>query len=411
MTLSAYDLFTFKARPRLPVVLASAVLAALIIFVAQLSLPDRPPGLQTATTYAAALDEEGVGTSHEKQWLLEPEGVQRSFEEPDYSLLSARQPHEIGCDIPLEGANSGKLAFIGIFSSSLNGKGRRDLYRKHILPEWPDEVEIKFILAHPPAVKYPLDSLKRLKILDGLKQEAEEHKDMVILDIDDNIDFGKTFEYFKWVAQHYAGDGQVRGRPRFVMKADDDTYLVMPNVVRTLQSLNCKKNVYWGTSAGSSGHFRQYFRGLGYGLSWPLVSWIGSADLPYAHKIKIEDARTGQWLRLLDPVLDPVQRIDYGWAMGDWNQLNYTTETVALPSDRDYTPEFGSDVLDIIDFGKVMPPNAKSPKYNKLSAMGQKDLEEASKVEKAPLPGVITDLPDERAGPLDEPTPQPASSS
>lgn len=108
------------------------------------------------------------------------------------------------------------------------------------------------------------------------------------------------------------------------------TYLVMPNVVRTLQSLNCKKNVYWGTSAGSSGHFRQYFRGLGYGLSWPLVSWIGSANLPYAHKIKIEDARTGQWLRLLDPVLDPVQRIDYGWAMGDWNQLNYTTETVAL---------------------------------------------------------------------------------
>lgn len=44
-------------------------------------------------------------------------------------------------------------------------------------------MEIKFILAHPPAVKYPLDSLKRLKILDGLKQEAEEHKDMVILDV------------------------------------------------------------------------------------------------------------------------------------------------------------------------------------------------------------------------------------
>lgn len=127
MTLSAYDLFTFKARPRLPVVLASAVLAALLIFVAQLSLPRRPPGLQTPTTYAAALDEEGVGTSHEKQWLLEPEGLQRSFEEPDYSLLSARQPHEIGCDIPLEGDNSGKLAFIGVFSSSINGKGRRDL--------------------------------------------------------------------------------------------------------------------------------------------------------------------------------------------------------------------------------------------------------------------------------------------
>lgn len=127
MTLSAYDLFTFKARPRLPVVLASAVLAALIVLVAQLSLPDQPPGLQTPTTYSAALDAEGVGTSHEKQWLLEPEGLQRSFEEPDYSLLSARQPHEIGCDIPLDGDNRGKLAFIGVFSSSLNGRSRRDL--------------------------------------------------------------------------------------------------------------------------------------------------------------------------------------------------------------------------------------------------------------------------------------------
>lgn len=127
MALSAYDLFTFKVRPRLSVVLASAVIAALFIVVAQFSLPDRPPGLQTASTYAAALDAEGIGTSYERQWLLEPAGVQRSFEEPDYSLLSARPPHEIGCDISLEGENKGKLAFIGIFSSSLNGRGRRDL--------------------------------------------------------------------------------------------------------------------------------------------------------------------------------------------------------------------------------------------------------------------------------------------
>lgn len=127
MTWSAYDIFTCKARPRLPIVLASAVLAALFVCVAQLSLPARPPGLQTPSTYSASLDAEAFGTSHEKQWLLEPEGLQRSFEEPDYSLLSARQPHEIGCNIPLEGENSGKLAFIGIFSSSVNGQSRRDL--------------------------------------------------------------------------------------------------------------------------------------------------------------------------------------------------------------------------------------------------------------------------------------------
>jgi hypothetical protein len=52
--------------------------------------------------------------------------------------------------------------------------------------------------------------------------------------------------------------------------------------------------------------------------------------MPTAHIIKIEDARTGQWLRHLDPTTDPIRRIDMGWTMGDWNQLDVTTETVGL---------------------------------------------------------------------------------
>jgi hypothetical protein len=60
------------------------------------------------------------------------------------------------------------------------------------------------------------------------------------------------------------------------------------------------------------------------------ISWIGSADMPLAHISKIEDARTGQWLRHLDPVTDPVVRIDMGWTMGDWNQLDVGVETTTL---------------------------------------------------------------------------------
>ena len=52
--------------------------------------------------------------------------------------------------------------------------------------------------------------------------------------------------------------------------------------------------------------------------------------MPLAHITKIEDARTGQWLRALDPVTDPIHRIDMGWTMGDWNQLDISIETVAL---------------------------------------------------------------------------------
>jgi len=67
------------------------------------------------------------------------------------------------------------------------------------------------------------------------------------------------------------------------------------------------------------------------------VSWIGNAPMPHAHITKIEDARTGQWLRHLDPITDPIKRIDMGWTMGDWNQLDVTTETVGL---REYHSTF-----------------------------------------------------------------------
>lgn len=55
-----------------------------------------------------------------------PPPLDRSFEEPDFSLLSGKQPHEIGCDVSLEGPDAGPLVFVGIFSTAAR-KGRRDL--------------------------------------------------------------------------------------------------------------------------------------------------------------------------------------------------------------------------------------------------------------------------------------------
>lgn len=158
--------------------------------------------------------------------------------------------------------------------------------------------------------------------------------------IEDNVDSGKTHAYFSWVAKEYGGPGRVKGRPRFVMKTDDDTLLVAPNMISAFRELDCSTNIYWGTSAGRSAHFGQYFRGLAYAMSWPLVSWIGSAAMPEAHVIKIEDARTGQWLRHLDSVDDPLVRIDNGWAMADWNQIDVTIETMALRELQSLTRNF-----------------------------------------------------------------------
>lgn len=49
------------------------------------------------------------------------------------------------------------------------------------------------------------------------------------------------------------------------------TILVMPNIVSAFKDLDCSTNVYWGTSAGRSHYFGDYFRGLAYAMSWPLV--------------------------------------------------------------------------------------------------------------------------------------------
>ena len=71
---------------------------------------------------------EGKNAAMGKDAHLMDGDIQRSFEEPDFALLSGLQPSEIGCDIPLEGkeGEKGVLVFLGIFSTA-DRKDRRDL--------------------------------------------------------------------------------------------------------------------------------------------------------------------------------------------------------------------------------------------------------------------------------------------
>lgn len=47
-------------------------------------------------------------------------------------------------------------------------------------------------------------------------------------------------------------------------------------------------------------------------------------------QVGIEDARVGAWLTDLDPVQDPVVRINEGWKMADWNQVEIDQDVIAL---------------------------------------------------------------------------------
>lgn len=141
------------------------------------------------------------------------------------------------------------------------------------------------------------------------------------------MDDGKTHTYLQYLAKTYTHSPD---RPQFVLKADDDTVFAVPNLVAAFQTFNCNANLYFGTTKGANPDLMPYMRGLAYGLSWPLVAWLGNVELSAAHVSLFEDARTGEWLRHLDPLTDPVERVDLGWAMGDWNQVHVTSGTVAL---------------------------------------------------------------------------------
>ncbi len=51
----------------------------------------------------------------------------------------------------------------------------------------------------------------------GVRKDDADTEEMDAKQMVDNIDFGKTHKYFQWIAKEYAGEGRVKGRPRFVM--------------------------------------------------------------------------------------------------------------------------------------------------------------------------------------------------
>ncbi|EIM23543.1 hypothetical protein E3Q22_01011 [Wallemia mellicola] len=242
----------------------------------------------------------------------------RSFEEPDYGLLSSPPPSSHTCNTE----QTPKL-FIGIFSTP-EKSDRRSLIRT-LMSNYFDRID-KSILDYSFIVAQSSDNTENEEIL----KESERFADIMSLDIPENMDNGKTFHFYKHLHQLHAKNETFQ--PQFVTKCDDDTMLVIPALLNSLKELDCNQNIYWGTSAGRSQHFPEYFRGLAYILSWPLVKWIGNSDISTLHQQGIEDARTGQWMQSLNYIYpkQSLKRVDNLWDMGDWNQLALKESTLAL---------------------------------------------------------------------------------
>ncbi|CAO1623911.1 unnamed protein product [Sympodiomycopsis kandeliae] len=171
---------------------------------------------------------------------------------------------------------------------------------------------------------------EHLRLMQSVAEEDGVFGDIEVLPLEDSIVQGKTYHYFRWLAKT-----RVNNRPpRFAMKTDDDTFHVIPNLLSIFTSLSCSSSYYIGNSWGCSQPFPFHFGGLGYALSWPMISWLGwGSELPRRHTNQNEDARLGSYFTSLDHLKDPLITVDYSILMGSWfDDMTFpkSTDTIAV---------------------------------------------------------------------------------
>lgn len=192
----------------------------------RLRLPTHPLDPQASAAFSLTkprLDQGGNEIPDESEGQQQVE-IQRSFEEPDFALLSSRQPRDVGCDVPIvwdpmvsnsstydpvdltsssasssstttgkDQGTPGVLVFLGVFSAAQSAdkspqemRRRRDLYRTTYFPHFPPNlVTAKFILGLPPlaGMRNPAAAIARAKVVRMIEEERERFGDLVILDV------------------------------------------------------------------------------------------------------------------------------------------------------------------------------------------------------------------------------------
>ncbi|XP_024360392.1 uncharacterized protein [Physcomitrium patens] len=172
--------------------------------------------------------------------------------------------------------------FIGVFSTASKVE-RRNIIRLAYGIQHTNiaNVSIRFVIGTPKGEE------ERLQL--GL--ESLHYGDLLILDMEENMNKGKTWKYFSTVAimgVHFD----------YVMKVDDDSYVRIHNLAASLAE-QPRVDLYYGyvLPCENQNAYMNYIAGMGYILSWDLVQWIHES--PIVRK-RIggysEDRMTGDWL-------------------------------------------------------------------------------------------------------------------
>ncbi|OVA04212.1 Glycosyl transferase [Macleaya cordata] len=129
--------------------------------------------------------------------------------------------------------------------------------------------------------------------------EIMRYDDIIILDCEENMNRGKTYTYFSSLPEMFNNTDDKYAPYDYVMKADDDTYFRLENLVESIRPLP-KEDLYYGyvIPCSSMDPFKRYMSGMGYMVSWDIVEWIRSSDIPKNHLEGPEDKVFGDWLHV-----------------------------------------------------------------------------------------------------------------
>ncbi|XP_006649108.2 beta-1,3-galactosyltransferase 6-like [Oryza brachyantha] len=118
------------------------------------------------------------------------------------------------------------------------------------------------------------------------------HGDILVLNCTENMNDGKTYEYFSSLPRLFAGEPY-----DYAGKIDDDTYYRLEALADTLRG-KARRDMWHGfLNPCHVSPERQYMSGMGYIVSWDVAEWIAaSPELREDHEGH-EDKAFGRWLR------------------------------------------------------------------------------------------------------------------
>lgn len=149
-----------------------------------------------------------------------------------------------------------------------------------------------------PVAIYFVLGIPKTGISPALASEIQNEKDIVLLNVTENMNDGKTFTWFKWTF-----DTMFPKTPsvRFVAKLDEDEYFNPVSLAADLDTIWSQydgQRIYYGLDVPYQSVPFRYMSGMGIFLSREIVEWVSTSQIPLKNLHGHEDQQVGKWFYL-----------------------------------------------------------------------------------------------------------------